>query len=92
MRQDFIVGKGYLNYNTVDKGFKTVAEGLNNSDYAAMPTAASAQQTLKLLHNNWCAFFNACQAYKVNPDAFTGRPRLPKYLDKQGRQVLNLPG
>ena len=92
VRQDFIAGKGYLSYNTIDKGFKTVAEGLNNSDYAAMPTAASAQQTLKLLHNNWRAFFNARKAYKVNPDAFTGRPRLPKYLDKQGRQVLNLPG
>jgi putative transposase len=92
VRQDFIGGKGYLNYNAVDKGFKAVVDGLNNSDYTAMPTAASAQQTLKLLHNNWCAFFEANKAYKANPGVFTGKPRLPKYLDKQGRQVLSLPG
>jgi len=92
VRQDFCAEKGYMNYNAIDASFK-VDNGLNNSDYSNMPTAASAQQTLMLLHHNWVSFFNATKAYKANPEAFTGRPRLPKYLDKEkGRQVVMLPG
>ena len=92
VRQDFFAAKGYLNYNAIDASFKA-GNGLNNNDYGNMPTAASAQQTLMLLHRNWVSFFNATKAYKANPEAFTGRPRLPKYLDKdKGRQVVMLPG
>ena len=92
VRQDFCAEKGYLNYNAIDASFKADNE-LNNSDYRNMPTAASAQQTLMLLHRNWMSFFNATKVYKANPEAFTGRPRLPKYLDKdKGRQVVVLPG
>ena len=35
------------------------------------------------------AFFEALEAYKVNPSRFTGRPKLPKYKDKvKGRNLL----
>jgi len=92
VRQSFCANEGYLNYNAIDASFKA-DNGLNNSDYQNMPTAASAQQTLMLLHRNWLSFFNASKAYKTNPERFTGRPRLPKYLDKdKGRQLVVLPG
>ena len=92
VRQYFCSEKGYLNYYAIDASFKADNE-LNNSDYRNMPTAASAQQTLMLLHRNWVSFFNATKAYNANPETFTGKPRLPKYLDKdKGRQVVILPG
>jgi len=92
VRQNFCAGNGYLNYNKIDASFKA-DNGLNNADYRAMPTAASAQQTLMLMHNNWSSFFEATKHYKATPELFTGRPRIPKYLDKtKGRQNVVLPG
>ncbi|SES97670.1 putative transposase, partial [Anaerobranca gottschalkii DSM 13577] len=47
-----IKGK-YISYNKMDKLLKQ--EGMDN-DYRNMPTAQSAQQTLKLLDKNWKSF------------------------------------
>ena len=92
VRQDFCAGNGYTDYNAIDASFKA-DNGLNNSDYKNMPTAASSQQTLKVVHNTWISFFKARKAYKANPGSFTGKPRIPGYLDKvHGRQVVVLPG
>ena len=47
------------------------------------------QQVLKLLYKNWKSFFKAVQEYKKNPSKFKGRPKLPKYKDKEkGRNVV----
>ena len=92
VRQDFCAGKKYQNYNIIDASFKA-ENGLNNSDYRNMPTAASAQQTLRLLDRNWRSFIKAMKVYEANPERFTGRPCLPRYLDKdKGRYPVVLPG
>jgi putative transposase len=92
IRQDFCPGKGYLNYHTIDASFKA-DNGLNNSDYKNMPTAASAQQTLLVLDRNWRSFFAATKQYKNKPESFSGKPKIPNYLDKEkGRQAVILPG
>ena len=54
-------------------------------DYILMPSAQSAQQTIKLLFKNWKSFFKANQAYKQNPTNFLGRPKMPRYKEKDGQ-------
>ena len=56
-------------------------------DYKNMPVAQSAQQTLKLLDKNWQSFFASIKDYKKNPDKYTGRPKLPNYLKKNGKHM-----
>ena len=49
------------------------------------------QATLKILANTWKSFFAAIKDWKKNPSKYTGRPKLPGYLDKEkGRQVVGL--
>ncbi|WP_163152676.1 transposase, partial [Anoxybacillus sp. MB8] len=77
----------YLSYNKLDKLLKT--EGMD-ADYRAMPMAQSAQQTLRMLHQNWQSFFKSIKDWTKNKDKYTGRPKPPKYLKKDGRYVLVL--
>jgi len=82
IRQNFIYGWGYLNYNAIYKLMKS------HETYKAMPAKVS-QQILMVLERNWKSFFEASQAYNESPEKFTGRPRLPKYKDKsKGRNLL----
>jgi putative transposase len=82
VRQAFIWQKTYLNYHQIYHQVK------QSADYQALPRKVS-QQVLRLLAQNWQAFFAANEAYKEEPVKFTGRPKLPKYKHKtQGRNLL----
>ncbi|MFB8793881.1 MAG: transposase [Microcoleus sp.] len=82
IRQSFVYGWGYLNYNKMAQLMKS------HPAYKALPAKVS-QQILMILDKNWQAFFEAIKAYKNEPTKFTGRPKLPKYKDKvKGRNIL----
>ncbi|MDJ0716017.1 MAG: transposase [Prochloraceae cyanobacterium] len=82
IRQGFIYAKIYSNYNLLDRALKQTEE------YKAIP-AKVAQQVLRVLERNWSSFFAALSEWKKSPEKFTGRPKLPKYKDKQkGRNIL----
>lgn len=87
IRQKFCETGEFINYNTMDKLLK---QKDMEFDYRNMPTAQSAQQCLRLLEKNWKSFFASIKGYKKNPSKYTGRPKLPKYLDKNGRNILIL--
>lgn len=73
----------FIDYNFNDylcKGF----------DYSNMPVAGASQQCLKLLERNWKSFFMAIKDWSKNKSKYTGRPKLPKYLKKNGRNMLVL--
>ena len=54
--------------------------------------ANTNQQILKLLYKNWKSFFESNKEYKKNPSKFKGRPKLPKYKDKEkGRNIVIFP-
>lgn len=53
-------------------------------DYSDMPTAQSAQQTIKQACSVWKSYLRAIKEYKKNPDKFNGKPRLPRYKEKDG--------
>ena len=43
-----------------------------------------ARGVIRTLMGNWDGFFSATKSYYKNKAKFNGRPRLPKYLDKNG--------
>src|SRR5262249_40536200 len=56
--------------------------------YTVLP-AKVAQWVVRLLDNNWQSFFAAPAASQEDPSRFLGRPKLPRYKDKQqGRTLL----
>ena len=87
IRQKFISTGEYVGYSALDKILKADSE---YPDYRAMPTAQSAQQVLRVLDRNWQSFFVAIKDWKVHKEKYLGRPKLPKYLKKNGLSVLPL--
>ena len=55
-------------------------------EYSALPRKVS-QQTLKVLSDNWKSWVSALREYRKAPEKFNGKPKIPKYLDKNGRFV-----
>ena len=51
-------------------------------DYKAMPSAASAQRTTQVIHEQFESFLAASKEYKLHPEKFTGKPKLPGYAKK----------
>lgn len=87
IRQKFCLTGEFINYNIMDKLLK---QKDMDFDYRNMPTAQSSQQCLRLLEKNWKSFFASVKDYKKNPSKYSGRPKLPKYLDKNGRNIVIL--
>jgi len=82
IRQSFIYGWGYVNYNEMNRVMKS------HQAYKVLPANVS-QQILMILDKNWKSFFEAVKAYKADSSKFTGSPKLPKYKDKvKGRNIL----
>ena len=54
-------------------------------DYRNMLDMASAQQVLQQVSATWRAYFAAHRDWKQNPDKYKGEPKIPKYLETDGR-------
>ena len=87
VRNEFVKNDKWIRYNDLDKMLKS---DLEFDDYKQMPTAQSAQQTLRLLDKNWKSFFKAIKEWSKNKDKFLGKPRLPNYKPKDGKTILIL--
>ena len=84
VRQHFFATEGFLDYVTLQKRFQDEGQ----PDYRALPSKV-AQWTMKMVFQNFKSFFSANREYKEHPEKFTGKPRIPKYLDKEkGRYIL----
>ena len=81
MRQQFIKDHTVLLYGELDKFMQPTEQ------YRALPAKVS-QWVLKQVCLAWKSYFTACAEWQVNPGKFLGHPKLPKYLDKQGRNLL----
>ncbi len=77
MRQNFIHNKKIINYPQMDKILRRDYEDA----YRAFP-AKTTQQILRLIEKDWKSFFKATQQFKIKPEAFAGRPKLPNYKHK----------
>lgn len=87
VRKEFVNNGNWLRYTTL---YKLLKADIEYPDYRNMPTAQSAQQLLRLLDKNWKSFFKSIKGWKKNKDKYLGRPKLPKYKDKNSRYVLTL--
>ena len=85
VRSRFIKDGYWIRYEELDQILK---QDLEYPDYRAMPTAQSAQQVLRLLDKNWKSFFVAIKDWKQHKEKYLGRPKLPKYKEKDGRFIL----
>jgi len=59
-------------------------------DYTNMPTAQSAQQTLRKIIGDFSSFVTLNKNYKNNPKKYSGRPKMPRYKKKDGHCTLIL--
>ncbi len=80
-RQAFIHQSRVISYEELAREMKT-AEA-----YRALP-AKVAQWVVRQVALAWKSYFAACAAWEADPSRFVGHPKLPKYLDKQGRNLL----
>ena len=80
VRQHYFETKGYLNYYDVNK----ILVDSKDTDYYSLPTRIS-NQVLMLLDKNFKSFFALIKKKKNNK--FDKPIRIPKYLDKQGRNI-----
>lgn len=71
----------FVRYEFLDGLFKVS----KNEDYLALPGQVN-QQVMKMVLQSWKSFFASLRDYKMNPQKYTGRPKLPKYAPKNGRK------
>jgi putative transposase len=81
IRQEFINNNKWIRYNDLHKLLKT------HETYKALP-AQTAQQTLRLLDKNWKSFKASIRDWSKNKDKYLGRPRIPAYKRKDGRNIV----
>ena len=86
IRQEFIFNHKWIRYDELNTLLKTDTE---YPDYKEMPTAQSAQQTLKLADRNWKSYFKSIKDWKKNPEKYLGMPKIPNYI-KKDRYILVL--
>lgn len=87
VRQAWIKEKKWFRYEQL---YKLLKEEEEYPDFREMPTAQSAQQTLRFLDRNWKSFFASIKDWKNNKEKYTGRPKLPNYLKKEDNYILTL--
>lgn len=59
--------------------------------YKNMPNATSAQICIQMLCKDWKAFYQGMKTWKKNPERMLGRPKSPRYYDKEtGRNWIVL--
>jgi IS605 OrfB family transposase len=80
-RQSFLYGHGVCTQAAMDKFFN------KDLNYKALPAKVS-QLVLKQVADAWQSFFKALKEWKVSPEKFTGKPKVPGYLDIEGRNLL----
>ena len=87
IRKQFIDTGKWLRYYDLDKLMK---QPEMDFDYRSLPVVQSSQQCLKLLDKNWKSFFKSIKDWNKNKNKYSGRPKLPKYLPKNGRNLIIL--
>jgi putative transposase len=81
IRQEFINNNKWIRYNLLDKMLK------HEEVYKEL-SAQTSQQILRLLDKNWKSFFKAIKDWSKNKEKYLGRPKLPKYKKKDGRNIV----
>ena len=84
IRQEFTENRNYILYRELNSQLKTCEQ------YKAC-MSQPANCVLRRLDKTWKSFFIAIKDWKKNPKKYKGMPKLPKYLNKNGRYVWEIP-
>ncbi|WP_190284893.1 RNA-guided endonuclease InsQ/TnpB family protein [Bacillus sp. S3] len=77
--------KSFMGYFFLEALFKVMKQ----IDYTSMPSQSN-QQTMKKVYDDWKSYFEASKKYKIHPEGFSGKPKIPKYKPKNGRTTCYL--
>lgn len=84
IRQQFIENGEYISYKDMNFEFKT------HENYK-LTFSQPANCTLRLLDKNWKSFFVTIKDWSKHPEKYLAKPKLPKYLKKDGRFPWMIP-
>lgn len=83
IRQSFIADSTIPGENELTKQFR------DKHDEVYYDMCGNTNQCcIKLLYKNWKSFFKAIKGYSKNPSKYLGRPKLPDYKDKNGKNIV----
>ena len=74
----------------VVKKYGDLNKELKHTDAFKELGSNSAQMVTKILCKNWKSFLVAVKDYAKNPEKYFAKPKIPKYLKKDGRFVCTL--
>ena len=83
IRQEFIKNNSWIRYNELYNLCK------NSESYKDLGNN-TGQATLRMLDKAWKSFMVSIKSWSKSPEKYLGKPKLPKYLKKDGRYVLAL--
>lgn len=89
-RQSLFKHHGVLSYIELNKMFRQKNAAKENILYSSFAYVDIARRILQEVEARFTGYFNAVQSYKINPGLFTGKPKLPGYLDKGSRHAFSL--
>ena len=84
LRQQFIKTGKHMSYREMNFEYKT------HENYKSC-FSQPANCTIRLLHKNWKSFEVANRDYEKHPEKYLGRPKIPRYLDLNGRFPWMIP-
>lgn len=79
---------GLISYDFLDFYFSNYLKSEDNP--YKMLAIQTSQQILRTLFKDWKSFFASIKDYNKNKSKYKGRPKLPKYKDKNGRVKLSM--
>lgn len=75
--------KPYINYSFLNHLFHTIKQ----PDYLSLPTHSS-QWVMKTVFQNWKSFYASLKDYRLHPEKYKARPRIPNYCRSLEKEVL----
>lgn len=86
---NYLVRQEFINNGKWIRSYELQKMCQSENCYKELGSQAS-QKIIQLVDKNWKSYFEAIKDWKKNQNKYLGKPKLPKYLKKDGRQVLLL--
>lgn len=86
---NYLIRQSFIKENKILSAFE-VQKLMQDMDCYKECGSQAAQKTIQLVGKMWKSFFKANKDYQKHPEKYLGRPKIPKYLHKDGRQVYML--
>lgn len=84
---NYLIRQEFLNNNRIISAFELNKMLKTHKTFKALPAKTSQQIIIQLCYN-WKSFFKAIKQWKKNKNEFCGKPNLPKYKKKNGRNIV----